>query len=133
MGSRFCGGAHDARGNGQYLAEAAGERYRNRIEAIMASDNWYLQNFPPYKAALEEGSVTLPKDSDVLTDHTAVRLERGIPKVPASTRHKGTDGGSRHGDTAIALLLAYYICRVKRNRRGSGRFCNQQPIRGLSY
>lgn len=105
----FRSGAHDARGNGQMLAELARDRYgSSRIQQVMATDAWYLENFPKYKAALEDGSITLPKDSDILEDHRAVRTENGVPKIPASARHRGSDGGYRHGDSAIALLMALY-------------------------
>ncbi len=105
----FRSGAHDARGNGQMLAELARDRYgSSRIQQVMTTDVWYLENFPKYKAALEDGSITLPKDSDVLDDHRAVRTENGVPKIPASARHRGSDGGYRHGDSVIALLMALY-------------------------
>jgi phage FluMu gp28-like protein len=105
----FRGGAHDARGSGQMLAELASDRYgANRIQLVMATDAWYLENFPKYKAALEDQTITLPLDSDILDDHRAVRIENGIPKIPASARYRGSDGGYRHGDSAIALVLALY-------------------------
>jgi phage FluMu gp28-like protein len=104
----FQGGAHDARGNGQMLAELARDRYGSRVESVMTADSWYLANFPRYKALLEEGAIVLPRDSDVLADHCVVRVENGVPKVPASARFKGSDGGMRHGDTAIAFCLAAY-------------------------
>lgn len=105
----FRGGAHDARGNGQMLAELARDRYGStKIKLVMATDAWYLENFPKYKAALEDGTITLPKDSDVLDDHRAVRTENGVPKIPATARYRGSDGGYRHGDSAIALVLALY-------------------------
>jgi phage FluMu gp28-like protein len=103
----FQGAAHDARGNGQMLAELARERYGSRVESVMATDSWYLANFPKYKAALEEGLITLPRDSDVLADHRVVRVENGVPKIASTSRYKGNDGGTRHGDTAIAFCLAW--------------------------
>jgi phage FluMu gp28-like protein len=104
----FQGGAHDARGNGQMLAELARDRYGSRIESVMTADSWYLANFPKYRALLEEQAIVLPRDSDVLGDHRVVRVENGIPKIPASARFKGSDGEMRHGDTAIAFCLAAY-------------------------
>ena len=74
----------------------------------MATDGWYSENFPKYKAALEDQAITLPKDSDILDDHRAVRTENGVPKVPASARHRGSDGGYRHGDSAIAFCLVWF-------------------------
>jgi phage FluMu gp28-like protein len=106
---RFSGGALDARGNGQYLAEVAMQRYGSwRIAQVMLSNEWYRDNMPRYKAAFEDGSITLPKDADILDDHRAVRMEKGVAKVPETLRSKGRDGGQRHGDAAVAGALAWY-------------------------
>jgi phage FluMu gp28-like protein len=52
---RFTYGALDARGNGQYLAERAMQKYgSNRIAQVMLTDSWYRENMPPYKAAFED-------------------------------------------------------------------------------
>ena len=104
---RFCGGAMDARGNGQYLAETAQQRYGAGVEAVMLSAEWYRENMPRYKAAFEDGNIELPKDADILGDHRMVRMERGIARV-GEGRGRGEDGGQRHGDSAIAGALAYY-------------------------
>jgi phage FluMu gp28-like protein len=104
---RFIGGAMDARGNGQYLAERAAQRYGARIEQVMLSTEWYRDNMPRYKAAFEDGTIELPKDSDVLADHRMLRMEKGIAKIP-ERRMKGEDGRQRHGDSAIAGALAWY-------------------------
>lgn len=47
--SRFVGGAMDARGNGQYLAEQAALRYGSRIEQVMLTTEWYRESMPKYK------------------------------------------------------------------------------------
>jgi phage FluMu gp28-like protein len=109
---RFSGGALDARGNGHYLAEVAMQRYGSwRIRQVMLSDRWYLENMPSYRAAFEDRSITLPKDPDVLDDHRALRMEKGIAKVPENYRARGRDGGRRHADAAIACALAWYAAR----------------------
>lgn len=107
---RFGGGAHDSRGNGQYLGEVAMQKYgATMVHQIMLTQQWYIENMPKYKAALEDGNVTLPKDDDVLTDHRAIQLVKGVPKVPEGAHTKdATDGGARHGDTAIAFALAWF-------------------------
>ena len=109
---RFRGGAFDARGNGQFLAEVAMQRYgAQRIQQVMLSETWYRENMPPVKAALEDGTlIDLPKDADVLDDLRAVQMVRGVPRVP-DTRSTGQDKGKRHGDAAIAISLAYYASR----------------------
>ncbi|MDD5249653.1 MAG: hypothetical protein PHY45_11740 [Rhodocyclaceae bacterium] len=106
---RFRAGAMDARGNGQYLAEVAMQRYSTtRIAQVMLSVEWYRENMPPFKAAIEDKTAVIPKDADVLADLRAIRMEKGIAKVPDTARVRGSDGRDRHGDTAIALALATY-------------------------
>jgi len=109
---RFTGGAFDARGNGQFLAEFAMQRYgATRIQQVMLTESWYREHMPPVKAALEDGTlVDLPKDADVLADLRAVQIVKGVPRVP-ETRTTGDDKGQRHGDAAVAVALAYFASR----------------------
>ncbi len=109
---RFTGGAFDARGNGQAIAEFAMQRYGAvRIAQVMPTESWYREHMPPVKAALEDGNlVDLPKDADTLNDLRAVQMVRGVPRVP-DERTKGEDKGKRHGDVAVAVALAYYASR----------------------
>lgn len=105
---RFWGAALDARGNGQYLAEVAAQRYGgNRVEQVMTSSSWYLENLPRLKAAFEDRRVTIPRNADVLEDLRAVELVRGVPCIP-DTRTQDSQGGRRHGDAAVALAMAVY-------------------------
>jgi len=104
---RFTRGALDSRGNGQYLGEVARQRYgAYRIDQVMQSEPWYREHMPPYKAAFEDGSLTIPKDADVLDDHRALRMVRGVARVP-DKRTTGSDKGKRHGDTALAGALGW--------------------------
>lgn len=107
---RFRSGALDARGNGQYLAERAAQRYgAARIEQVMLSDSVYLEHMPRFKAALQDGTLDdLPKDVEVRDDLRALRVIDGVPKLPKAKTQKG-DGPrlQRHGDSAIALFLAH--------------------------
>ena len=103
---KFLGGAMDARGNGQYLAEVAAQRYGSRIAEVMLSAEWYREHMPRLKACFEDRTLLLPKDADVLADLRAIVMERGVPKVPDSKRYKGADGQYRHGDAAIAVVMA---------------------------
>ena len=110
----FIGGANDARGNGQAIAEAAAVRYgHTRIEQVMLSERWYRDNMPPFKAALEDGTLDgLPADKDTLDDYRALKVIKGVPRVPDSrTTEKG--GGRRHGDAAVAGVLAYAASRME--------------------
>jgi phage FluMu gp28-like protein len=101
-------GAMDARGNGQYLAEVAQQRYGTRIEPVMLSTEWYREQMPRYKAAFEDRTLVLPRHSDVVDDHRLLQMERGVAKISDAAHTKGADGGQRHGDSAIAGALAIY-------------------------
>ena len=107
---RLLAGALDARGNGQYLAEQTGYRYgAGRIEAVMLSQSWYLENMPKLKAAFEDDEISLPRDLDVLNDLRAIQVIKGIPKLPDG---KTDANKTRHGDSAIAIALAYYASQM---------------------
>ncbi len=107
---RFLGGAMDARGNGQYLAETARQRYGARIAQVMLSTEWYREQMPRFKAAFEDGSLAIPRDADILLDHRAIVVEHGVAQI-GDRRMRGSDHKSRHGDSAIAAALAYFASR----------------------
>ena len=66
---------------------------------------------PPVKAALEDGTLDgLPRDADVLADLRTVQVIKGVPRIP-DTRTTGEDKGKRHGDSAVAVALAYFASR----------------------
>ena len=102
---RFGALAIDAGGNGSYLGEAAVDRYGSRVEALQLSEAFYRENMPKYKALFEDRNIILPKHDDVLEDHRAIRLVRGVPRVPEGKTDKK---GQRHGDSAVAGVLAHY-------------------------
>ena len=107
---RMIGGALDAGGNGMYLAEQARHRYGSeRIHEIKLSDAWYLENMPPFKAAFEDGTLTIPADADQANDLRALQVINGIIKLPKAKTETG--GNQRHGDSAISKALAYFASR----------------------
>ncbi len=109
---RFSGGAFDARGNGGYLAESARDAFGSLIDCVQLSEKWYREHTAPFKAALEDGELeSIPKDADILADLRSFQVVNGVPRIP-DKRAKSADGKSkRHGDAAIALLLAHYASR----------------------
>lgn len=97
----------DARGNGQSHAEAALQEYgEQRIDCVMATPKWYSEYFPKYKSAYEDKTILVPKSEDVIADHRRVVLHQGSPRM-SDGRDRGTDGMYRHGDSAIAGLMAW--------------------------
>ena len=109
---RFSGAAFDARGNGGYLAESARDAFGSLVDCVQLSEKWYREHTAPFKAALEDGELeAIPKDADILADLRSFQVVKGVPRIP-DKRVKSTDGKTkRHGDTAIALLLAHYASR----------------------
>lgn len=105
----------DARGNGQYLAEQAAERYGEEVEQVQLSVPYYRENMPRFKAAFEDCELVTPKHEDIITDLGAIQIYRGVPGIDDS-RTVGTDGRKRHGDAAIAIFLGYLASRED-NRR----------------
>jgi phage FluMu gp28-like protein len=104
---RFFAGAMDARGNGQYLAETAMQRYGQRIRQVMLTADWYRDNMPRYRAAFEDGTIEIPRDADILSDHRMLVIEKGIVHV-GERRERDSNGRPRHGDSAMAAALAYF-------------------------
>lgn len=113
---RLIAGKLDATGNGAYLAEVAAQKYgMTVIEQLKLSSGWYLENFPPLKAAFEDGSILIPKWAEHLDDLALVRTIAGIPQIPAvRTKAKAGDGKTktRHADYAVALVLFYAASRA---------------------
>ncbi len=108
---RFMGGANDARGNGQYIAEVAAQRYSSAmVHQVMLSRSWYLQNMPRMKAAFEDDEIEIPRDADILDDLRAIVVDKGVPMV-LDTKNSGSDGKQRHGDSAISLCLGLFAAR----------------------
>lgn len=105
-------GAMDARGNGQYLAEVAMQRYGAMvIEQVMLTETWYRENTAPFKAAFEDDGIELPADADTLNDLRSFEVIRGVPRIP-DKRTTDSDGNKRHGDSGVSLLLGYYASRA---------------------
>ncbi len=106
---RFFHAAFDATGNGAAHAEAARQKFgASFVSEIKLNTGWYLLNMPKLKAAFEDGGFELPLDDDVMTDYRALKMTKGIAKVPDDARSVGADGFERHGDSAIAGALAVY-------------------------
>lgn len=106
---RFSAAWLDATGNGEYLAEAAYDRYGKRINPVKLSNAWYSEHMPPFIAALEDDALRIAKDSEMIDDLRALERIDGIIKL--GKKRTGKDK-NRHGDSAIALCLAYAASRA---------------------
>lgn len=102
------GAALDSRGLGMQIAEETAQRYgQNRVLLIQATQPWYLENLPRYKAAFEDQLIEIPMDADVLQDHRVPRVIKGIPQIP-ELRTQDAQKKKRHGDTFIGGALAWH-------------------------
>lgn len=104
---RFSGLALDARGNGSALAEFARQEYGpEQVEEVMISESWYRETMPKLKSRIEDKTVVLPKNADVLADLRSLRVVKGVARVPDVRGKDAT--GKRHGDAAVALAMAIH-------------------------
>lgn len=104
---RLSGMVIDSRGNGSYVGEEAHDKYGSIVERLMPTEGWYRDNMPPYKAALEDGTIWLPKHDPLLQGHRAIRLVRGVPRMPEG---KTAEGG--HGDSTMACIYSHAAARM---------------------
>ncbi len=95
--------AIDSTGNGEVIGENAHDRRGSAVIQVKFNEGVYREWMPKYKAQLEDRTTTLIRHDDVLEDHRAVEFVRGVPRVPDSKTDKA---GVRHGDSAIAGMLA---------------------------
>jgi len=117
--ARLVGAAFDATGMGWTVAEDLGREFGLRedpqgsglVMAVKFSEEWYRLHMPPLKAAIEDDMMDLIADAEHLSDLRAVKLVRGIARVPAL--RDGTTGRKRHGDHAIAVALAHWASRQR--------------------
>jgi len=116
---RLVGAAFDATGMGWTVAEDMGRIFGLRedpegaglVMAVKFSEEWYRLQMPPLKAAFEDEGIALIKDADHLSDLRAIKLVRGIARVPVL--REGEAGRKRHGDHAIAVALAHFASRMR--------------------
>ncbi|MDR1315247.1 MAG: hypothetical protein LBK13_00115 [Spirochaetales bacterium] len=101
----FAGGAFDSRGNGQMIAEYAAQEWPGYVHQVMISAGWYAENFPKLRGRMEDGTTNIPDDAAIRGDFRVVGLKAGVPRV---LERSGGPRERRHGDGAIAKLMATY-------------------------
>jgi phage FluMu gp28-like protein len=108
LGNCFLGGAADARGNGQMIAEKAETEWPGKVISVMISRAWYGQWFPKLKSNIEDREWTIPLDDYLIGDFGVVRMKAGFPLIDDSTKEQGASPLSkkRHGDGAVAAALS---------------------------
>ncbi len=58
---------------------------------------------PLLKAGIEDKTLLLPKNDDILTDFRSLRVVKGVARIPEA-RAKDKTGG-RHGDSVVACAM----------------------------
>jgi len=107
---RFSASKHDATGLGMSIAEYAVQQYGlERTEAVALNIPWYRDNAQPVKTAFEDDAIEIPADSEIHSDLRLVKTKGGVPFIPAL---KSGEQKNRHGDAAVALMLAYAATRA---------------------
>ena len=118
----------DGRGNGNYLAEQAAEKYGAEVEVVMPSVTHYRENMPRFKSAFEDDELILPKHEDVISDLGQIVVLRGVPGID-DRENTGSDGHKRHGDSAYAIFLAFLASKEDCQRYELHRLNNPQQQR----
>lgn len=103
------GGAMDATGPGQSLAEETWEKW-NSVQEITFSQNWYRDNMGAFVDAFESDLMDIPRDREHDSDLRDLERVDGIIKLPKEAT-ENDEGIARHGDYAISLALADFACR----------------------
>lgn len=103
-------GAMDATGSGETLAEYTADKYgHSRIAQIKLSRTWYGLWMPKLIQGFEDGVIEVPRDDNVMQDIRAIETIDGVPMVAAARKEDLKEPDLfRHGDTAIALALAWF-------------------------
>lgn len=102
----FSGGAMDATGPGQTLAEETWEQWNNVLEVAL-SMAWYRDNMGNFIKAFEDDMIDIPRDREHESDLRDLERIDGVIKLPKEAT-ENDEGIARHGDYAIALALANF-------------------------
>ncbi|WP_368565506.1 hypothetical protein [Pseudoxanthomonas sp. UTMC 1351] len=106
---RFSGGAMDATGPGQTLAEYTADQFGTAIHQINLNRGWYGMWMPKLTQAFEDHTIDLPRDAVLADDIRAIEEIDGIAMVvKAETKDTKDPDLLRHGDFAIALAMGWY-------------------------
>jgi phage FluMu gp28-like protein len=105
-----CGGAMDATGSGETLAEYTADKFgRPHIVEVKISRAWYGTWMPKLIGAFEDDVMDLPRDGGIADDLRAIEDVDGIPMISTLRREDVKDPDlMRHGDAAVGLVMAWY-------------------------
>lgn len=107
---RRCGGAVDATGSGEPMAEETADRYGHaHVHQIKLNRSWYGTWMPKLVQGFEDGMIDIPADPDIAGDLRSIEEVDGIPMVSKVRREDVKDPELfRHGDSAVMLCLGWF-------------------------
>jgi phage FluMu gp28-like protein len=113
----FSGGAMDASGTGETLAEYTADEFGSMLIAqVKLSRAWYGTWMPKLIQCFEDGMFDLPMDDNMAQDIRDIEEIDGIPMISTIRREDLKDADlKRHGDSAIALALGNYAILALKN------------------
>jgi len=139
------GGAMDATGSGQVLAEYTADKFGHEaVHQIMLSRAWYGLWMPKMIQWFEDGVIDIPRDANLESDLRAIVDVDGTPMIPSVRKADLKEPELyRHGDFAIALALACFASLNQKQPipidfQSTGRrptmagLGNEQPVGGIT-
>ncbi|WOI46982.1 hypothetical protein [Acidovorax sp. BLS4] len=107
---RCCGGAMDATGSGEPLAEETAGKFGHRhVHQVKLNRAWYGTYMPKLVQGFEDGMIEIPADPDMAGDLRAIEEVDGIAMVSKARSKDIKDPDLyRHGDSAVMLCLGWF-------------------------
>lgn len=105
-----CGGAMDATGTGQALAEEVADEFgHSHVHQVVLNRQWYADWMPKLIQGFEDGLIDLPMDANWAQDLRAIEDVDGIQMVNKLRKKDLKDPDlMRHGDSAVMLALGWF-------------------------
>ncbi|MBU1352108.1 MAG: hypothetical protein KKB95_09470 [Gammaproteobacteria bacterium] len=107
---RRCGGAMDATGSGEALAEETADKFgHGHVHQIKLNRAWYGTWMPKLVQGFADGMIDIPADPNMAQDLRAIEEVDGIAMVSKVRRADVKDPELfRHGDSAVMLALGWF-------------------------
>ena len=107
---RRCGGAMDATGSGEPLAEETADKFgHGHVHQVKLNRAWYGTWMPKLVQGFEDGMIDIPADPNFAQDLRAIEEVDGIAMVAKARRADVKDPDLfRHGDAAVMLALGWF-------------------------
>jgi len=104
------GGAMDAGGNGEPLAEETADRFgHSHVHQIKLTRQWYGLWMPKLIQSFEDGMIDIAADANTAQDLRAIEEVNGVAMISKLRRKDLKDPETaRHGDSAVMLALGRF-------------------------